>query len=286
MSSMLPLLADGAENFPWPLGVLGRFHFAVIHYPIALLSIATLFELWHAFRKRPGTAPGSVALTVLAAVGAAVSSLFGWFLEEFDGHAGTDFELHKWLGIWTSLVAATAAGVALYAESGRLLLVYRIKLVIATLLVGLTGYVGGNLVHGDGHYFKGTPLAPAPPPPPPAPPAPPPAPPSGAVSDKVDFAKEIAPLFKASCLECHGPKKVKGKFRLDTKEAAMKGGNQKNAIVPGNPGKSLVFTLLSDPDPETRMPPDDKGPLPKDKIELIQKWIAEGAVWPDGVLIQ
>jgi uncharacterized membrane protein len=285
---MMLLLADGAENFPWPLGILGRFHPAVVHFPIALISVATLLEIVHAARKKPGTAPGGITLTILGAAGALVATVFGWFLEEFDGHGGTDFDRHKWVGIAGMAVSLVAAGCALRARSGKGLVAFRASLVVASMLIFVTGNLGGILVYGDNydHYLKGTPLhrkaAP-----PPAPPAPPP-PPSGAVptSDKVDFAKDIAPVFKASCLECHGPKKVKGKFRLDTKEAAFKGGNQKNAIVPGNPDKSLVYTLLNEPVAEDRMPPDDKGPLPKDKIELIKRWIAEGAVWPDGLEIK
>ena len=36
-----------------------------------------------------------------------------------------------------------------------------------------------------------------------------------------DFAKDIGPLIAKNCLECHGPEKQKGKFRLDSKEAAF-----------------------------------------------------------------
>ena len=281
---MMLLLADGAENFPWPLGILGRFHPAVVHFPIALISVATLFEIVHAARKKPGTAPGGIALTLLGAVASVVACVLGWFLEEFDGHGGTDFDRHKWIGIGGMAVSLVAAAFALRARSGKNVVVYRAALVVASMLIFIAGNLGGTLVYGEGHYLKGTPLAPKPPPPPPPPP---PAPaPTGAVSNKVDFAKEIAPILKASCLECHGPKKVKGKFRLDTKEAAFKGGNQKSSIVPGNPDKSLVFSLLLLEIAEDRMPPDDKGPLPKDKIDLIKRWIAEGAVWPDGLKIE
>jgi len=278
---MMLLLADGAEGFPEILGLLGRFHPAVVHFPIGIFAVATLVEIVHALRKKPGTAPGGITLTLLGAVAAIVATLLGWFAEEFDNESGVNFDRHKWIGIAAMVVTIVAAACAWRARSPKGLIVYRASLVVGCFLILLTGNLGGKLIDPT-RYERGFSWAPQGPPPPPVPPPPP----SGAVGDKVDFARDIAPIFKASCLECHGPKKNKGKFRLDTKEAAFKGGNQKTSIVPGNPDKSLVYSLLLVAEPEDRMPPDDKGPLPKDKIELIKKWIAEGAVWPDGVLIQ
>ena len=71
MSTMIALLADGGGGFPWVLGLLGRFHPAVVHFPIALLSVATLFELQQrrALRQRlyTGEVPDGIALTVAIA---------------------------------------------------------------------------------------------------------------------------------------------------------------------------------------------------------------------------
>jgi len=41
-------------------------------------------------------------------------------------------------------------------------------------------------------------------------------------ADKVDFTKEIRPIFQQNCVKCHGPEKQKAKLRLDSKAAAMK----------------------------------------------------------------
>jgi len=121
--------------------------------------------------------------------------------------------------------------------------------------------------------------------------------PSALAADKeVDFANDIQPIFKASCVRCHGTdpsrpnKKPSGGLRLDDKAAALKGGKAGSDIVPGNAKGSLVYELLLGPHKDSgdeipAMPKPKKGEafkaLPQDKIDLIQKWIDQGAKWPD-----
>ena len=103
-----------------------------------------------------------------------------------------------------------------------------------------------------------------------------------------DFVKEIAPLLEASCVKCHCEAKSKGKLRMDTKEMAMKGGKENKLIVAGKPDESyLIKVLLLDPAEDEAMPPEGKAPRPDAaQIELLKKWIAAGAVWPDGVALK
>jgi mono/diheme cytochrome c family protein len=101
-----------------------------------------------------------------------------------------------------------------------------------------------------------------------------------AADPKVDFARDIQPILKASCLKCHGPEKPKGQFRLDVKALAMKGGVNGKDIVPGASKDSLLVKLLLAADDEERMP--QKSPaLSKEKIGLVRRWIDQGAAWPD-----
>lgn len=98
------------------------------------------------------------------------------------------------------------------------------------------------------------------------------------VADKVDFAKQIQPIFSASCYKCHGGTKAKGKLKLDSAEAILNGGEDGKIFEPGNPDKSDLFhriTVAADDD--DAMPPKDKGqPLKKEQVALIKQWIAEG----------
>ena len=119
-------------------------------------------------------------------------------------------------------------------------------------------------------------------------------------TQKVDFVKDVQPIFKASCVKCHSldPKKPKkkgaGEFRIDDKAAALKGGKYGVDIVPGNSKDSRLFQLLSGPITVTvdgvnkdvpPMPKAKKGekfkPLPADQIEIIRRWLDQGGYWPD-----
>ena len=99
---------------------------------------------------------------------------------------------------------------------------------------------------------------------------------------KVDFARDVAPIFAAHCNDCHGPDVQEGRLRLDAKTIVFKGGLSGKTIVPGNSKKSLILRRLIDGDKEERMPLD-ADPLSEKEIAVIRNWIDQGAVWPDGV---
>jgi cytochrome c553 len=100
------------------------------------------------------------------------------------------------------------------------------------------------------------------------------------LSTAVDFQKEILPLLEDNCIDCHGPDKQKARLRIDRRPVLLLGGDSGSpAIVPGNPAKSHLIELIKLKDPDERMP--QKGdPLSSAEIALLEKWIAEGAVWP------
>src|SRR5262249_6784025 len=61
----------------------------------------------------------------------------------------------------------------------------------------------------------------------------------------VDFERDIRPIFKASCVKCHGAEgKPKGQLRLDLRAAAFRGGVGGKSIVPGKAAESLLYKLL------------------------------------------
>jgi mono/diheme cytochrome c family protein len=103
---------------------------------------------------------------------------------------------------------------------------------------------------------------------------------------RIDFKRDIEPIFAANCASCHGAKKASGQLRLDAKLAAMKGGLSGAVILPGNSKDSrLVHRILGLHD-EARMPMGGQ-PLKPEQIELIRRWIDEGAEWPeDGTTAQ
>src|ERR1051325_7699011 len=105
-------------------------------------------------------------------------------------------------------------------------------------------------------------------------------------AEKVDFNKEIKPILELNCTKCHGPEQHKGKLRLDSKEAALKGGENGSALVPGKPEESKIYTsTILPPDHDDVMPPKKEGHLSKGQTDLIKRWIQQGADWPAGVTL-
>ncbi len=105
-----------------------------------------------------------------------------------------------------------------------------------------------------------------------------------------DFVKDIAPILEESCVKCHNSTKAKGKLNMETKEGAMAGGKESKGkfIVAGKPDDSaMIKSILLPADDEDAMPPKDKAPRPDAaKLELLKKWIAGGATWPDGAKLK
>lgn len=98
---------------------------------------------------------------------------------------------------------------------------------------------------------------------------------------KVDFTREVLPIFKASCFPCHGSERRQGGLRLSSRADAFKGGISGPAIIPGDAENSLLVQRISSDEHGPRMP---KGmtALSPEEIERIKQWINEGAEWPPG----
>jgi len=104
---------------------------------------------------------------------------------------------------------------------------------------------------------------------------------SAPAAEHVQFNRDIRPIFSDTCFACHGPdeNKVKGKLRLDSLDAARKGGKSgEPAITPGHPEKSEVMKRLLTKDADDHMPPAEfHKVLTKAQIALVGQWIKEGA---------
>ena len=94
----------------------------------------------------------------------------------------------------------------------------------------------------------------------------------------VTYAADIKPIFEKSCFKCHGAEKQKGKLRLDSLEATLKGGDDGKVFEPGKSAESTLVHSVARLDEDEAMPPADKGkPLTKEEVGLIRAWIDQGA---------
>jgi mono/diheme cytochrome c family protein len=105
-----------------------------------------------------------------------------------------------------------------------------------------------------------------------------------AAPDKIEFARDIKPIFEKSCLRCHGPEKPKSGFRLDNRVAALKGGDDGVDILLGNSAKSPLVNYVARLVPDMEMPPEGRGePLTTNQIAVLRAWIDQGAAWDNDI---
>ena len=97
------------------------------------------------------------------------------------------------------------------------------------------------------------------------------------------FTIKILPLLKSKCFGCHGEDPggdVKGEFDIRSRAGLLRGGESGEAtIVPGKPEDSSLFSAIQWE--EYEMPPKENDRLTPPQIEMVRKWIAGGAPWPD-----
>jgi uncharacterized membrane protein/mono/diheme cytochrome c family protein len=313
----------------WGWLLLGRLHPIVVHFPIALLTVAAAIEGLHLLRRRPVPSEAGTYCLAFGVAGAIVSVWFGTLNaghQSVTGDAAVAVERHQVMGglPWPGPPPAWAAGRGARPAAGVRQVAAYVVLVLATsAVVGATGHLGGGLVYGE-DYLTGllpwkqkaapvsaeapaVPVAAAPasvvaplaaPVPAMAPTATPaaahvremapaaapsaPAPIDAAEAQAAaapDFTREVMPIFKRTCVECHGPDKVKARLRMDSVEALQKGGKSGALLKPGDAENSLIMRRVLGLDGEDQMPLD-KDPLTEKQIDTLRRWIAAGAPYP------
>ena len=135
--------------------------------------------------------------------------------------------------------------------------------------------------------------------------------PPPSTQEGVTYAKDIRPIFEASCLRCHGQERPKAGLHLDSLEGVLKGSKDGKVIVPGQSTKSQLVIAVARLDEESAMPPKPKhgrphgsekgpegaapvsagtnqppakgpmGPPPKpltpEQVGLVRAWVDQGA---------
>jgi mono/diheme cytochrome c family protein len=98
---------------------------------------------------------------------------------------------------------------------------------------------------------------------------------------KVDFVHEVQPILSDHCYACHAAETAEGGLRWDRKTALLGGDSGEPVLVPGKPQQSRLVHLVRDGGDE-QMPPEGEGqPLNEQQIDLLVRWIEQGAPWPD-----
>lgn len=262
-----PLLFEAGEeaSSPWT-PFIASFHPLVLHLPIGMLAAQLALELARLCGKNVDRGIRNF-LWHLTALSATVSFATGYLLGEEGGYEQELLTDHLWAaGIFTSICWSTLAINLLTPH--RLLRVFSLAALCCSLV--LASHPGGLMVHGD--PFANAPWKKA-------------ASPEdnyGLLPEVDDpfnpYLAVIQPIMDAKCVSCHGEEKKKGKLRLDSFDAMMRGGDFGACVEPGDSYNSLLVELLEYPiDDEDHMPPEDEPQLTQAEIDVIKWWIDNGA---------
>jgi hypothetical protein len=92
---------------------------------------------------------------------------------------------------------------------------------------------------------------------------------------RITYDDHVLPVLKDKCVGCHNQDKKRGGLVLNNYTRLMEGGSSGVAVKPGDPDNSLLYKVMAHTG-EPFMPPSAPQ-LPKDKIDIISRWIAGGA---------
>lgn len=272
----------GTEKVFWLWEFLGRLHPLAVHFPVSLLLLAAILELFTLKNAQSKLRTSISILIFTGSASAVIAALLGWLLYRHGQYSGNVLAFHQWFGFITAGLAVLLSAVVWY-RPGKML-AYRTILFTTAIAVSVAGHFGASLTHGDNYLSEtlpwnkndatttGTDFDMA-----------------SVVSDTVKLTKQqelelntgVRAILAHTCYKCHGAEKIKGGLRLDGKSFAMKGGENGAVIVPGNAAESELFRRISLPADHKEVMPSKGQRLADKDIALIKLWINKGAPWPD-----
>jgi mono/diheme cytochrome c family protein len=213
----------------------------------------------------------SVPVILLLGVISAWATCVTGYLLSGSGEYDEDLvQLHQWMGIG---VAVFSTSVYVLFKKNKLVRWQAPIALFFTILILITGHLGGSLTHGSDYLTK--PLE------------------NLSGSDTVLIVKRkpipdirqamaykdvIEPIFQSKCYSCHSTLKQKGKLRLDQPDLIMKGGKDGVVIIAGKAGESeMIKRVKSAREEEHHMPPKEKPQLNEKETALLEWWINSGA---------
>ncbi len=104
----------------------------------------------------------------------------------------------------------------------------------------------------------------------------------GALAGQVDFRSHVAPILENRCLPCHDGHALPGQYNVSRRTTAFAAGPAGPRIVPGEPGKSLIFLNPGGTHQNLQVMPPVGNRLTREELAILRRWINQGAVWPAG----
>lgn len=255
---------------PW-LQPVGRMHPLLLHFPIVLLLLAVVLELF-SFKKTYRSEKFYSSLTsyiwLAGVVTSGITVVMGLFLSHEEQYTSQTLVWHKWLGASLFFISSLFYTIRqwkgytpLYAKAGS---------IITALLIIFTSHFGATITHGDNFVWE--PLLNV-------------SPPMVALEEAIVFDHVIKPVLENKCTGCHNSDKIKGELMLTDSISIRKGGKTGKLFVSDKPEQSLFFKRIHLPiENKKHMPPSGKSQLTEDEIQLMDQWIKAGTPFTQKVI--
>ena len=252
------LFFEGQLSIPTWIQAFGRLHPMFLHFPIVLLLLGAILEVFRfnpKFKEQEFYLQFTDLLFIAGLISVAVTVLMGFILSVEESYTGEQLEWHKWFGV--SLVFLSSFFYMLrglrfynsaYARAGTLILFF---------VLIMTGHYGAVLTHGEN--FVTEPILNTEPVP---------------LEESLVFDHVIQPVFQQKCVSCHSDKKLKGSLKLTDTLSILKGGKSGKLFIAGKPNLSLLLERIHLPPGEKKhMPPSGKPQLTEEESRLLYLWV-------------
>jgi uncharacterized membrane protein len=262
-SLLLFLLLFGTSiKLPPILQVAGRMHPLMLHFPVVLVMLAFIWELFSKDRTDSVFKETGDWFLLAASFTAVLAALMGLFLSKEEGYDADIIALHKWTG------AATAFICFLWFVFRNTIRKHKAGLV-ATGLSGIivlliAGHQGATITHGNNFLL--------------APVTPQKNKPPVLLEDAIVYIDMVRPILETKCINCHNNRKAKGDLIMETEALLLKGG--KNGVLWDSTKSDFGLLLQRIHLPlenKKHMPPKNKTQLTVEEINTLYFWIKGGA---------
>ncbi len=254
------LLFESRVVVPIWLQPLGRMHPLMLHFPLALLVVLGILQLFRGEFAESGFEKLYRFLLQITALCTVLAALMGLFLSLEEGYTGEVLAWHKWGGVIISFLAYAWLSADTYIQQHAWARMGLIPLLMLGVLA--TGHLGSSLTHGADFLWE--PLMDDTEP--------------TFTRGNTAFEVAIAPILEQKCQGCHNPNKLKGELDMSSLAGLKKGGKHGPIWEARDPENSpLIQRAILPLEHEEHMPPEGKAQLTQEEFTLLQAWIASGA---------
>ncbi len=257
------LLLFGANlRLPSFLQVAGRMHPLLLHFPIVLLIVFFIWELFVPKKDHLILKNTADWLLLAAAFTSVLTALMGIFLSKEEGYDADAIALHKWSGVSIALITMLLFTYRELVRKKKLALFLTGSLSMIAII--FTGHQGAGITHGENFLL--------------APISPEKKKRDVLFEDAMVYTHLVRPILEEKCMGCHNSRKAKGELIMETENLLLKGGKNGKLWDSTAAGFGLLMQRIHLPEDEKKhMPPAGKPQLRDEEMKALFYWIKSGA---------